>query len=88
MSRQYDGGYTVGDLDCMGGDEIRAMSTKGLRAMRAEALKDAQRALNRLERATSYLTYRTDRSPALKVREDANEQRVLRAAILIDSVKP
>jgi hypothetical protein len=86
-NRTYDGGYTVGDLDCMGGDEIRAMTTKGLRAMRAEALKDAQRALARLERATSYLTYR-QHNPAMKMREDANEQRALTACTLIDEVKP
>lgn len=85
MSRQYDGAYTVGDLDSMGGDEIRAMTTWGLRAMRAEALRDARRALARLERATDYLAIRAER-PGLEAKEQANTGRIEKAVVLVDEV--
>lgn len=51
-------GYDVSDLDTMGGDEIRAIGTQHLRAMRLQAQEDVERALARLQRATEYLSYR------------------------------
>jgi hypothetical protein len=84
-NRQYGGGYAVDDLDSMGGDEIRSMTTKDLRAMRAEALGDAQRALARLDRVTEYVSYRTA-AAAARLREDRNVARVHAACGLIDEV--
>jgi hypothetical protein len=54
-STTYGGGYTVADLDTMGGDEIRALGQAELRRMRRDALREAKAAVARLERATEYM---------------------------------
>lgn len=83
----YGGGYQVADLDSMGGDEIRSLTYAQLRDMRAEALADAKRALERLQRATDYLV---ETAPTRKTaeRETLNAGRCGDAAYQVDAMQP
>jgi hypothetical protein len=75
MTERTFGGYSVADLDTMGGDEIRAMDRHQLVQMRRDAQRDALRALQRLDRATADLGYR-DLPPAILEREHENSERI------------